>query len=86
MKNIFYIGRGLDYAASLEGALKIKEIAYLHAESYQAGELKHGPLALVGPDFPCIFINPKGKHYVKTVSNIEEVRARSGTVLGIISK
>ena len=84
--DMFVLGRNIFYPTAGEASLKCKELSYIHTENYSAWELKHGPLALVGPDFPCIFINPKGKHYVKTVSNIEEVRARSGVVLGIISK
>ncbi len=83
MKNIFYIGRGLDYAASLEGALKIKEIAYLHAESYPAGELKHGPIALI--ENGSVLMGILGQEYLmeKTISNIKEVKARGAEVIAI---
>ncbi len=85
-KNIeetFYIGRNLDYALSLEGALKLKEISYVHAEGYPAGELKHGPLALVTPKSLIIAIDTYAPLYKKTLSNIKEVKARKGKVLAI---
>lgn len=83
MKNIFYIGRGLDYAASLEGALKIKEIAYLHAESYQAGELKHGPIALIEKGSVLMGLLGQEELMEKTISNIKEVKARGADVIAI---
>ncbi len=88
-KNIeetFYIGRNLDYALSLEGALKLKEISYVHAEGYPAGELKHGPLALVTPKSLIIAIDTYAPLREKTLSNIKEVKARGGKVLAIASK
>ncbi len=83
MKNIFYIGRGLDYVASLEGALKIKEIAYLHAESYQAGELKHGPIALIEKGSVLMGLLGQEALMEKTMSNIKEVKARGADVIAI---
>ncbi|MDD2907100.1 MAG: glutamine--fructose-6-phosphate transaminase (isomerizing) [Candidatus Gracilibacteria bacterium] len=83
--NFFYLGRNLVYGTACECSLKIKELSYVHAESYSTGELKHGPLALVGPNFPCIVINPKGIMREKTVSNIKEIKARDGLVLGVIT-
>ncbi len=83
MKNVFYIGRGLDYAVSMEGALKIKEIAYLHAEPYAAGELKHGPIALIEKGSLLIGLVGQEELYEKTVSNIKEVKARGAKVLAI---
>lgn len=83
MKNVFYIGRGLDYAVSMEGALKIKEIAYLHAEPYAAGELKHGPIALIEKGSLLIGLVGQEELYEKTVSNIKEVKARGANVLAI---
>jgi len=83
MKNIFYIGRGLDYAASLEGALKIKEIAYLHAESYPAGELKHGPIALIECGSVLMGLLGQEDLMEKTISNIKEVKARGAEVIAI---
>lgn len=83
MKNVFYIGRGLDFAAAMEGALKIKEIAYLHAEPYAAGELKHGPIALIEKGTLLVGLVGQEALYEKTVSNIKEVKARGASVLAI---
>lgn len=83
MKNVFYIGRGLDYAAAMEGALKIKEIAYLHAEPYPAGELKHGPIALIEEGTLLVGLVGQESLFEKTVSNIKEVKARGASVLSI---
>lgn len=82
-KTFLFIGRGVNYPIALEGALKLKEISYLHAEGYAAGELKHGPLALVDKDLVLIAICPKDKLHSKTISNIEEVRARGATIVSI---
>lgn len=86
MKNIFYIGRGLDYASSLEGALKIKEVAYLHAESYPAGELKHGPIALIEKGSVLFGLLGQEDLMEKTVSNIKEVKARGANVIAVALK
>ena len=75
-----YLGRGLHYPVALEGALKLKEISYLHAEGYPTAEMKHGPIALVTPEMPSIFVAPHGPLHAKTLSNVEEVRARRGPV------
>ena len=83
MKNVFYIGRGLDYAVSMEGALKIKEIAYLHAEPYPAGELKHGPIALIEKGSLLVGLVAQEELFDKTVSNIKEVKSRGANVLAI---
>ncbi len=83
MKNVFYIGRGLDYAAAMEGALKIKEIAYLHAEPYPAGELKHGPIALIEDGTLLMGLVGQESLFEKTVSNIKEVKARGASVMAI---
>ena len=83
MKNVFYIGRGLDYAAAMEGALKIKEIAYLHAEPYPAGELKHGPIALIEDETLLMGLVGQESLFEKTVSNIKEVKARGASVMAI---
>ncbi len=83
MKNVFYIGRGLDYAAAMEGALKIKEIAYLHAEPYPAGELKHGPIALIENETLLMGLVGQEALFEKTVSNIKEVKARGASVMAI---
>lgn len=84
--SFFYLGRNILYPTAGECSLKCKELSYVHSECYSAGELKHGPLALVGEDFPCIFLNPKSKFYHKTISNIQEVKARKGNILGIITE
>jgi glucosamine--fructose-6-phosphate aminotransferase (isomerizing) len=80
-KSMFYLGRKFSYPVALEGALKMKEISYIHAEAYQGGEMKHGPLALVEANFPVVFIAPKDSLYQKSLSNIEEVKARGGKVI-----
>ncbi|MBZ4664500.1 MAG: glmS [Caloramator sp.] len=82
-KDIFYLGRGLDFAVALEGALKIKEISYIHAEAYAAGELKHGPIALIDKGVPVIALATQEDLYDKMVSNIKEVVTRGAKVLGI---
>ncbi len=80
-RDILYIGRGPDYPMALEGALKLKEISYIHAEGYAAGELKHGPIALIDEHVPVIVIAPSGPRFEKTVSNMQEVMARGGRVV-----
>jgi glucosamine--fructose-6-phosphate aminotransferase (isomerizing) len=87
-KGFLFLGRGLFFPIALEGALKLKEIAYVHAEGYPSGELKHGPIAMVEPDMLVLSIAPEGEGLVhaKSVSNIEEVRARKGTLLSLGSK
>ena len=77
----FYLGRGLNYPLALEGALKLKEISYIHAEGYAAGEMKHGPIALIQPDFPTFAIVPEDDLRPKMMSNLQEVRARNGKIL-----
>ena len=85
-EDVFYIGRGLDYAVSLEGALKLKEISYIHAEAYAAGELKHGTLALIVEGVPVIARATQRNVYEKTLSNIKEVKARDAVVIGIAAE
>ena len=80
-RDVLYLGRGLDYPLALEGALKLKEISYIHAEGYAAGEMKHGPIALIDDAVPVVVIAPSGPLFEKTVSNMEEVRARGGQVV-----
>ncbi|MEO0907073.1 MAG: glutamine--fructose-6-phosphate transaminase (isomerizing) [Pseudomonadota bacterium] len=80
-RDVLYLGRGQDYPLALEGALKLKEISYIHAEGYASGEMKHGPIALIDDDVPVVVIAPSGPLYEKTVSNMEEVRARGGKVV-----
>lgn len=86
VKDIFFIGRGLDWAIALEGSLKLKEISYIHAEAYAAGELKHGTLALVTEETPVIAICVQESTYDKTASNIKEVKAREAKVLAIVNE
>ena len=82
-EDVFFIGRSLDYAVALEGALKLKEISYIHAEAYAAGELKHGTLALIIEGIPVIALATQRDVYEKTLSNIKEVKARDAVVIGI---
>jgi glucosamine--fructose-6-phosphate aminotransferase (isomerizing) len=81
--DFFFIGRGFSYPTALEGALKLKEITYIHGEGYAAGELKHGPLALIDDDVPVLAVVPPGESHDKTVSNIEEVKARGASVIAL---
>jgi len=85
-KNFFFIGRKYNYPVALEGALKLKEISYLHTEGYAGGELKHGPLALIDENFPTIAICPSDSVYEKMVSNIQEIKARNGRVLAVATE
>ena len=85
-ENFFYLGRNLLWGTAAECSLKLKELTYLHAECYSAGELKHGPLALVTPDMPTIVLNLEGIMRDKTASNIKEVKARNGMVLGVVTQ
>ena len=84
-RDFLFLGRGIHFPVALEGALKLKEIAYVHAEGYPAGEMKHGPIALIEPDLPVLVLAPFGRTYEKVVSNLEEVRARRGAVIAIAS-
>jgi len=85
-KNFLYLGRGFNFPVALEGALKLKEISYIHAEGYPAAEMKHGPIALIDDNMPAVFIAPKDTNYDKIVSNIEEVKARNGRIIAIASE
>ncbi|MEI7668567.1 MAG: glutamine--fructose-6-phosphate transaminase (isomerizing) [Pseudomonadota bacterium] len=85
-KDVLYIGRGASHAIALEGALKLKEISYIHAEGYPAGELKHGPIALIDENLPVVVIAPKDNLFEKTVSNVQEVAARGGKIILISDK
>jgi len=80
-KGSIFLGRGVSFPIALEGALKLKELSYLHAEGYPAGEMKHGPLALIEDGLPVIVIAPKDKYFEKTMSNMQEVIARGGKIL-----
>jgi glutamine---fructose-6-phosphate transaminase (isomerizing) len=84
--DMLFLGRGLGYPIALEGALKLKEIAYVHAEGYAAGEMKHGPIALIDEAMPVVVITVRDSHYEKTLSNVEEVRARDGQVIAIATE
>jgi glucosamine--fructose-6-phosphate aminotransferase (isomerizing) len=84
--NFLYLGRGYNFPAALEGALKLKEISYIHAEGYPAAEMKHGPIALIDENMPVVFIAPHDAVFDKVVSNIQEVKARSGTTIVITSR
>jgi glucosamine--fructose-6-phosphate aminotransferase (isomerizing) len=81
-----FLGRGAQYPIALEGALKLKEISYIHAEGYAAGEMKHGPIALIDEHLPVVVLVPRGPHYDKVVSNLAEVRARQGKVLAVATR
>ena len=81
MRDVLYLGRGTSYPLALEGALKLKEISYIHAEGYAAGELKHGPIALIDQDMPVIVIAPNDGVLEKTISNMQEVAARGGRLI-----
>jgi glucosamine--fructose-6-phosphate aminotransferase (isomerizing) len=85
-KDCLFLGRGLSYPIALEGALKLKEISYVHAEGYAAGEMKHGPIALIDASMPVIVVAPRDQHYEKIASNVQEVRAREGRVIAIVPK
>lgn len=84
--NALYLGRGILFPVALEGALKLKEISYVHAEGYAAGEMKHGPIALVDDNLPVVVVAPRDNYYEKIVSNIQEVKARKGNIIAIVSE
>ena len=84
--NFLYLGRGYNFPVALEGALKLKEISYIHAEGYPAAEMKHGPIALIDENMPIVVIATKKGHYEKVVSNIQEVKARNGIVIAVVTK
>jgi glucosamine--fructose-6-phosphate aminotransferase (isomerizing) len=84
--NCLYLGRGYNFPVALEGALKLKEISYIHAEGYPAAEMKHGPIALIDEHMPVIIIAPKQGHYDKIVSNIQEIKSRSGIIIAVVTK
>ncbi|QNK77076.1 glutamine--fructose-6-phosphate transaminase (isomerizing) [Winogradskyella sp. PAMC22761] len=85
-KNFLYLGRGFNFPVALEGALKLKEISYIHAEGYPAAEMKHGPIALIDEQMPVVVIATKKGHYEKVVSNIQEIKSRKGKIIGIVTK
>ena len=85
-ENALYMGRGFNYPVALEGALKLKEISYIHAEGYPAAEMKHGPIALIDEDMPVVFVATHHQLYKKILSNIEEVKARNGRIIAIVTE
>lgn len=84
--DFFFLGRGANYPIVLEGALKLKEISYIHAEAYPMAELKHGPIALIDENFPCVVVVPKDDYYGKNISNIQEIKAREGKIIAIATE
>lgn len=84
--NFLYLGRGYNFPSALEGALKLKEISYIHAEGYPAAEMKHGPIALIDENMPIVIIAPKRGHYDKIVSNVQEIKARKGKVIALVNR
>ena len=84
--NFLYLGRGFNFPVALEGALKLKEISYIHAEGYPAAEMKHGPIALIDENMPIVVIATKYGHYEKILSNIQEIKSRNGKIIAIVSE
>src|SRR5207248_11068931 len=82
-RDVLFLGRKLNYPIALEGALKLKEIAYVHAEGYAAGELKHGPIALIDEKYACLCIVPRDDMYEKVLSNMQEMKARGGKIIAV---
>jgi glucosamine--fructose-6-phosphate aminotransferase (isomerizing) len=85
-KNFLYLGRGINFPVALEGALKLKEISYIHAEGYPAAEMKHGPIALIDENMPVVFVAPRDSTYEKILSNMEEIKARKGKIIAVINE
>jgi len=85
-RNFLYLGRGYNFPVALEGALKLKEISYIHAEGYPAAEMKHGPIALIDEDMPVVAIATNKGNYEKVISNIQEVKARNGRIISIVTE
>jgi glucosamine--fructose-6-phosphate aminotransferase (isomerizing) len=85
-KNFLYLGRGFNFPVALEGALKLKEISYIHAEGYPAAEMKHGPIALIDENMPIVVIATKFEHYDKIVSNIQEIKSRKGKIIALVTE
>ena len=85
-KNCLYLGRGYNFPVALEGALKLKEISYIHAEGYPAAEMKHGPIALIDENMPIFVIATNKGHYEKVVSNIQEIKSRSGKIIAVVTE
>jgi glucosamine--fructose-6-phosphate aminotransferase (isomerizing) len=85
-RDFLFLGRGYNFPVALEGALKLKEISYIHAEGYPAAEMKHGPIALVDENLPVVFVATKDSYYEKVVSNIQEIKARKGKVIAVVTE
>ena len=85
-RNALYLGRGVNFPVALEGALKLKEISYIHAEGYPAAEMKHGPIALIDENMPVVFVAPQDQVYQKVLANMQEVKARGGRILAVTSE
>jgi glucosamine--fructose-6-phosphate aminotransferase (isomerizing) len=85
-RDFLFLGRGVNYPIALEGSLKLKEISYIHAEGYAAGEMKHGPIALIDEEMPVVVIAPRGAHYEKVASNLQETKARKGKVIAMVTE
>jgi glucosamine--fructose-6-phosphate aminotransferase (isomerizing) len=85
-RNFLYLGRGFNFPVALEGALKLKEISYIHAEGYPAAEMKHGPIALIDREMPVVVIATNSGTYEKIISNIQEVKARKGKIIAIVTE
>ncbi|RZK27016.1 MAG: SIS domain-containing protein, partial [Hymenobacter sp.] len=86
VSNFLYLGRGYNFPVALEGALKLKEISYIHAEGYPAAEMKHGPIALIDENMPVVVIATRDSSYEKVVSNIQEVKARKGRIIAVVTE
>jgi glucosamine--fructose-6-phosphate aminotransferase (isomerizing) len=84
--DFLYLGRGYNFPVALEGALKLKEISYIHAEGYPAAEMKHGPIALVDENLPVVIVATRDRFYEKIVSNVQEIKARKGKIIGVVSE
>src|SRR5690606_2183879 len=85
-RNFLYLGRGYNFPVALEGALKLKEISYIHAEGYPAAEMKHGPIALIDEEMPVVVIAVNSNHYDKVVSNIQEIKSRKGVIIAVVTE
>jgi glucosamine--fructose-6-phosphate aminotransferase (isomerizing) len=85
-RDVLFLGRGTSYPIALEGALKLKEISYIHAEGYAAGEMKHGPIALIDPSVPVVVIAPRDEHHDKSMSNLQEAKARGGRIIAVATQ
>jgi glucosamine--fructose-6-phosphate aminotransferase (isomerizing) len=85
-RDFLFMGRQFNFPVALEGALKLKEISYIHAEAHPSAEMKHGPIALISPEFPSVFVIPQDAMYDKNMSNVEEIRARQGPIIAIATE